>query len=115
MKHVVYVYGTLRPGWSEPVRIPGQIFDLGRFPGLRMDLPGEVVCEKVEIEDLASVDRYEGYRPDDEPGSLYIRRPFRDGWIYEFSRSIDGYEPIESGDWLAYTKEKQGSYGGSFR
>lgn len=114
MSNILYVYGTLRPWGPNTIKIPGQLFDLGRFPGVKLDLPGEVVCEKIEVKDWSAIDRYEGYYPEDHEGSLYIRRPFMDGFIYEFNRDVDPEKRIEFGDWLVYTKERWGTHGGSF-
>ena len=109
---VLYVYGTLRPSTLDTVIIKGQLFDLGWFPGLKMDLDGEVVCNRIEVDDIEKIDRYEGYREDDHEGSLYIRRPFLDGYIYEFNRDVSPAARVLSGEWLEYTQEKRGRNAG---
>ena len=114
MAEIIYVYGTLRPGNSEIVKVKGNLYDLGWFPGIKLGGNNEVVCERIEVEDLAAVDRYEGYFPDDLDASLYIRRPFLDGYIYEFARDVNPVKQVLSGDWLDYRKEKRGLYGGRF-
>lgn len=105
--HKVYVYGTLRPNRGDTVFIPGKMYDLGWFPGVLLepeDSPNKVVAEVLRVDDgrLAELDRYEGYRPHDHEHSLYIRRSFRDGWIYEYNQRVDNRVLIESGDWIWY-------------
>jgi len=112
--HIVYVYGTLRPGGSETVRVPGTMFSMGHFPGIKLegaDSSNFVVCERIEVSDvrLAQLDRYEGYHPDDPAHSLYLRVPYLDGHIYVYNQSFDGKQLIESGDWLEYTGGSKGS------
>jgi len=121
-KHSVYVYGTLRPGDGEPHVIPGQIFDLGWFPGLKMLSPdkGEfVVAERVEVSDdqLTSLDSYEGYYPSDPRNSLYIRVPYLDGWTYIYNKPLasETHKLIPGGDWLTYRNELHGSNANAIR
>jgi len=105
----LYVYGTLRPNTGETVEVSGVLYDLGHFPGIRLGGPGKVVCEKIEIPDETRFDQYEGYFPDDHEASLYIRRPFMDGFIYEFNRfPVSDDKIIHSGDWLEHKKQKKG-------
>lgn len=115
MPYVLYTYGTLRPGTDEKIVAKGSLYDLGWFPGVKLGGDYEFVCERVEVEDISSVDRYEGYSEADPEGSLYIRKPFLDGFIYEFNRTVNPAKQIMSGDWLDYTQEKRGRNGGSFR
>lgn len=107
MSHVLYVYGTLRRG-GPTVKIPGQLFNLGWFPGLKTYGPGEVVAERIEVDDLTAIDRYEGYCEEDRDGSLYVRKPYLDGYLYEYNRDVNPVYKIESGDWLDFTQEKEG-------
>lgn len=121
MADLLYVYGTLRPGKHETVKIPGQLFDLGWFPGIKLEGPGEVVCEAIQVEDWGPIDRYEGYYPDCPQDSLYIRRPLMvphgiHGFIYEYNRPVDLTTRIESGDWITYKEQnKRGQHGGNLR
>lgn len=111
VKHKIAVYGTLRPATGEAVEIPGKIYDLGWFPGLVLDNSNTVVKGTwIEVDDvrLAQLDRYEGYHEDRPESSLYLRKPFKDGWVYVYNRSIGSRDFIESGDWLAFTKQEQG-------
>jgi gamma-glutamylcyclotransferase (GGCT)/AIG2-like uncharacterized protein YtfP len=115
MANYLYTYGTLRPGTTSPIKVKGTLHDLGWFPGIKLGGTEDVVCEKVEIEDWAGVDRYEGYIPDEPESSLYIRVPYEDGFIYEFNRQPPEGSQIKSGDWLQHKQEKAGRYGGRFK
>jgi gamma-glutamylcyclotransferase (GGCT)/AIG2-like uncharacterized protein YtfP len=110
--NTIYVYGTLRPGAvAKVVKGRGTMVNLGGFPGVVLDENGpEFTAERIEVDDdtLAALDRYEGYRPADPVNSLYVRKPFMDGEIYEFNRSGQDSEVIESGDWLLHTGEPRG-------
>lgn len=108
-EHTIYVYGTLRPGYIHATeKIRGALYDVGAFPALKFDtIPIEtqdIVCEKITVDDeqLKVLDDYEGYFEEDHEGSLYLRRRYRDGWIYVFNRPVEGYPRIESGDWLLH-------------
>ena len=68
----------------------------------------DVVVERLEVDDLSALDRYEGYYESDPEGSLFVRRPSRDGWIYEFNGPVSGRRLIESGDFLAFKSQKKG-------
>jgi gamma-glutamylcyclotransferase (GGCT)/AIG2-like uncharacterized protein YtfP len=115
----VFVYGTLRLGerayqklenrteYVGNYRVPGRIFNLGSFPGIRLDSPGVFTfCGdlfKIKDEDvLQALDGYEGYREDDHAGSLYLRKVIdvhgTPAYVYEFNRDIAA-SPIRSGDW----------------
>lgn len=123
----VLVYGTLRVDQGAyyafdlkaqtkhigTVRIPGTIYDLGAFPGVRLDGDDSgVVCDVLEVADEAAVesiierlDRYEGCRPDNPGNSLYTREVVEvtdigPCFIYEINRDTAKYRRIESGDWL---------------
>lgn len=119
MSDILYVYGTLRPGKSKTVTIPGQMFDLGRFPGAKLNGVGEIICEPVEVNDWGPLDRYEGYYAEDPQGSLYIRRPLLvpygiNGFIYEFNREVNPLSLVESGDWLSYKEQNRGTHAQAF-
>lgn len=119
----ILVYGTLRPGCGAyemfgldestvhvaTVRIPGTMYDLGRFPGIKLDgNPDGFVCDVLEVLDpdvISRLDRYEGYHEEYPNGSLYIRREITiDGfddpvYIYEYNDHIGGRKLKEGGDW----------------
>ena len=111
--HKVYVYGTLRRGNSPTVDVPGEIRDLGWFPGAVVKAPdfGETFkAEIIEVDDteLKRLDRYEGYVVTDPAHSLYVRVPYLDGWIYVYNKDMSNKPKIEGGDWLEYTKSERG-------
>lgn len=113
-KHTVYVYGTLRPGKSEVVDVPGELRDLGSFPGAVVKAPtfGKFFkAEPVEVDDaqLSRLDSYEGYREHAPHRSLYLRVPYLDGWIYVYNSEMDQRPLVPEGDWLAYRGQKAGS------
>jgi gamma-glutamylcyclotransferase (GGCT)/AIG2-like uncharacterized protein YtfP len=120
VSHILYVYGTLRPGKAETVEIPGKLYDLGWYPGARIawdgkDCESKITCERIEVADWGPVDAYEGYNPKFPDDSLYIRRPYLDGFIYEYNRELNEKRVVNSGDWLNYTQTERGrnhGYGG---
>jgi gamma-glutamylcyclotransferase (GGCT)/AIG2-like uncharacterized protein YtfP len=114
MSFVLYTYGTLRPGDTEVIPVRGTLYDLGWFPGIKVGGDRFVMCERVIVDDITATDQYEGYDPRYPDESLYIRREFLDGYIYEFNRDINPNKVILSGDWLDYTQEKRGRNGGRF-
>jgi gamma-glutamylcyclotransferase (GGCT)/AIG2-like uncharacterized protein YtfP len=112
--HFVYVYGTLRPGGKELHMVPGVMFDMGYYPGVKLGAPDGgkfVVCEKVEVSDtrLAQLDRYEGFHKDDPAHSLYLRVPYLDGHIYVYNQGFEGRRVVEGGDWLKHKNQSRGS------
>lgn len=121
VKHIL-VYGTLRKGqhacrafgleWKgeyvDTIRIEGSIYDLGSFPGVKLDgNPDGFVCDVFKIIDpdvLDALDAYEGYRPESPTNSLYLRQTIEvpdvgAAYIYEYNHDVSGYR-IPSGDWL---------------
>jgi gamma-glutamylcyclotransferase (GGCT)/AIG2-like uncharacterized protein YtfP len=113
MTQVLYVYGTLRPGKPEnEVLVPGKMYDLGWFPGVKLGEGGfSFVAERVEVNDdvVPQIDSYEGYNPDCEEHSFYVRKPFKEGWIYEFNGEVSDETLVSGGDWLKYTEKPVGS------
>lgn len=110
-KNVLYVYGTLRPNLGETVEIPGQLYALGWFPGAKIMAPGcntRIIAERIEVDDaeLRRLDHYEGYYPDAPHNSLFIRKPYLDGEIYEYNGQVDHKELIPHGDWLKFKNER---------
>ena len=107
-RHQVLVYGTLRPFTNtNVVRVPGHLYDLGSFPGIKLDNSSDtmVTCEVIEVtdEELARLDMYEGYRVSDPDNSLYIRRKLDWGpFIYEYNDpfgNLSEKDIVPSGDW----------------
>jgi gamma-glutamylcyclotransferase (GGCT)/AIG2-like uncharacterized protein YtfP len=118
-QHLI-AYGTLASGEApahlcdgllhvQSLRIPGALYDLGAYPGL-VTGPGEVEAELYALRDpalLPRLDAYEGYRPGDPGGSLFVRRALpvtiegrtRDAWVYYYNGPVDGRPRITSGSW----------------
>lgn len=113
-KDIVYVYGTLRPGLKETRTIKGTMFDLGAFPGVKLDGDGVVVVEKITTEKLKAFDLYEGFDERHPDTSLYLRVPFEDGWIYVINGPVRGAPVVENGDWLLHKNLKEGRAYGRF-
>lgn len=109
MSNILYVYGTLRPDKGETVKVKGKMYDLGWFPGVILGGDEDVVCEKIEVDDWGSIDYYEGFYENNPEGSLYLRVPFEDGFIYEFNQKINdpNAQHVPSGDWLRHKKERR--------
>ena len=124
-EHKVFVYGTLIAGeanahWAGNARrqkawTTGTIYDTGcRFPAFvkrgRTRIVGEVLT--VGDDGFRSMDRLEGYP------SLYRREQIQVhlvsggsvlAWVYIMNNLPKGAPVIESGDWVAYRKSKDGS------
>ena len=125
-KHLVFVYGTLRRGaagamsirfpeakFIAPAKVSGSLYDLGDYPGLRLDeSSASVVGEVYEVDDelLHKLDEFEA-------SSSYRRKQVeishgahgRSCWIY-VPEDIPEFEArsrlIESGDWIEYARTK---------
>ena len=118
----IAVYGLLRAGESGfarfglaeafkplgPCLIPGELWDLGDYPGLVAGA-GEVVGELFEVVDasvMPTLDAFEDYWPDDPDRSRYDRIRVqligneRTAWVYVWRLSLDEAKPIASGDWF---------------
>lgn len=117
----IFVYGTLRRGHHAHAshglhraeylgthRIPGTMFSLGGFPGVKLDgnqtgILGELY--KVPRAFLEALDTYEGYRGAGDPFNLYNRRSVDVGgieaFVYEFASepNYDHHMIINDGDW----------------
>lgn len=117
------VYGLLRTGEEGfrrfdlathlehvgPCRIPGRLYDLGRYPGLARG-EGEVIGDLFRLKSadvIARLDDYEDYNPANETEAHYLRRaiqlaePDVTAWVYLWNRSVEGCKPLAHGDWLA--------------
>jgi gamma-glutamylcyclotransferase (GGCT)/AIG2-like uncharacterized protein YtfP len=134
----LFVYGTLRPGqpnherllgglvaWHRPAVLPGHQllvaglpFVAGAGDGGQVlgDLLGLVGERHRSV--LRALDRFEGYRPADPEGSLYVRaerqvayagddgRPITvPAWVYLAGplvlRGLSAANRVASGDWLS--------------
>jgi gamma-glutamylcyclotransferase (GGCT)/AIG2-like uncharacterized protein YtfP len=110
----IFVYGTLRPGRganyfmqgrSEHVgttRIKARMYDLGSYPGVRLDdctdwVTGDLY--RITDDSLPTLlDRYEGY-PDYYGRKMVTTEDGHDTWVYEigFVPANGSYMP--SGEW----------------
>ncbi len=118
---LIALYGSLMTGFDGqreagvegaltllgPCTVEGQLFDLGRYPGL-CPHPGQVQGEFHEVHDegtLARIDAFECYDPLQPAGSLFVRRlvtlarPGREAWLYVYNRRVDAAQRIASGSW----------------
>ena len=111
---LVFVYGTLKRGhgnhtvmqWAggklvgPATRNCAQLYRVAGFPGLvETNNPDDVVIgELYMVDDLSPLDGLEGYRPENENDSMYLRRSRNvmtvDGWevmshLYVWNESVD--------------------------
>ena len=121
MSDLLFVYGALRKGssndwrmkegrWIGPAEVKGTLLKIDWYPGLVLGEGGLVRGEIYEVgpELLKELDEFEGIGLSDERNGEYHR--IRAGvifneepmevWIYEWLKGIDGYEVVESGDWV---------------
>lgn len=117
----VFVYGTLMRGMSRhrylkncpflgTARVEALLYDLGRYPGIKAG-KGDVIGELYDIdaETLERLDEVEGYAPDDEASSLYLRRTVKARFLasgraveavaYFYNRCVDERQRIAHGDY----------------
>ena len=119
----VFVYGTLKVGGRfskrfDPVRtsvkigsIKGTLYDLGSFPGVKLNSSDEVVGEihtYTQAEDVEkSLDRIEGYFGENHPHNLYNKKEVEvttaEGAeickVYEFAKDVEKFTKIKEGVW----------------
>lgn len=102
---------TTRLRFAGPCRCPGELFDLGDYPGLR---PGSasVVGELHAVLDASAfetLDQFEDYDPDSPRTSLYLRERREllepagvTAWVYVYNHVPDAAQRIPDGDWRAH-------------
>lgn len=120
----ILVYGSLRKGeganrfllnteFVKEVRVPGyDLFHLGWYPGIKPNSENEegFVGEVYQIQEwdnetLQNLDAYEGYRKNDEPNSLFIRKEIevegKPTFVYVYNGRTDSGVgmKIPNGDW----------------
>lgn len=123
-KHLVFVYGTLRGGGAGAMsirfpdskfiataKVSGNLYDLGAYPGLRLNESNSLVMGEVyEVDDeiLNKLDDFEA-------SSNYLRKQVeislgadrRICWVYEPDPEFYSCRRlITSGDWIEYAKMK---------
>lgn len=117
MSHFVFVYGTLKKGFGNhrlleksrfirKAEIPGTMYNLGAFPGIRpSDSSSLVAGEIYEVDDptLDRLDTLEGHP------NFYVRRTVdipglthwgKQAWVYYINPEyITGRSPMAEGVW----------------
>ena len=125
----IALYGSLMRGLGEmshlaigdglafigPALIPGELFDLGAYPGLCHG-SGRVVGELYEILDVGIFDRldeFEGVLPGRPAESMYLREEIQliepadaRAWIYVYNETPAPETRINSGDWRVHLAER---------
>jgi len=128
MKQYLFVYGTLSKNMAPPEIAPvvrsfkyigsgyvnGQLYDLGEFPGAKLDeaeqskVYGKIYEIPADQDSLAALDRYEEYDPRKPKKSLFVRkrtlvsrskRKSVEAWIYEYNQSTNPAKRIKSGQY----------------
>ena len=124
----LFVYGTLKPE-AAPVEVAGVmrqlkrvgsgtirgfLYDLGEYPGARLDANGgEIKGEIFEFDEpaiLKPLDAYEEYDPEVPGKSLFVRRRchvhLKEGnlfsWVYEYNRQPPSSQRIDT--WIPAKK-----------
>ena len=122
MSDLLFVYGALRKGasndwrmegarWLGPAEVAGTLVKIDWYPGL---VPGGDRVVKGEVYEVGpglmrELDEFEGIGLKNDRNGEYdrIRTTVLVGgratevWIYEWLKGVEGYEIVESGDWLA--------------
>ncbi|HIF93925.1 MAG TPA: gamma-glutamylcyclotransferase [Myxococcales bacterium] len=110
--------------YVSPAVIPGELFDLGSYPGLRHGSiqsggsgeVGQVIGELYSIVDggvLARLDEFEAVVENQPMESLYLREQIRlvapnnvEAWVYFYNRVPNRRLRIPSGNWRAHRGER---------
>jgi gamma-glutamylcyclotransferase (GGCT)/AIG2-like uncharacterized protein YtfP len=128
--HPVFVYGTLKKGYSNFNRILksrvydikvakalGKIYNLGAFPCFVEKESGIVYGELMFIKSLLyddtirELDYLEGYREENKYGNLYVRKLINvkddknirhKAWIYVWNKEVPENLLIKNGIWRGY-------------
>jgi len=127
---LLFVYGTLRRGFElhhqlarlgarfhTEAKVPGRLFDLGRFPGARPDdreqewVHGEVFELRQPAADLEVLDEVEGFTPGAPEQSEFVRAitavmlnsgARQSCWIYWLGPGQGSRRRIASGDYAEW-------------
>lgn len=123
------VYGSLRRGllnnamiardssvFLEQGQIKGTLYDLGWYPGLKVEGDTPIVADLYLVKDeqvMHSLNQYEGYTPRSPEKSLFVLKPTgffisgKDVMCYEYNGKVDGTTPVvEHGDWARHVSER---------
>jgi pyruvate carboxylase len=96
-------------------QVQGMLYDLGSYPGLKEGaglVQGEVY-EVLSPEVWTILDPYEDYFPEDEAGSLYLRKSIElmdepgYAWTYIYNQKVADNSLIQDGDWRRYSLEEK--------
>jgi gamma-glutamylcyclotransferase (GGCT)/AIG2-like uncharacterized protein YtfP len=142
MKSFLFAYGTLQPGNAPPeirdalktlrpaghATTPGQLFDLGDYPGAIFDKSrGTVVRGMVyhladnrdaQLKLLNRLDEYEGVDGDNSANSLFVRRKISvslrsgrslDCWAYEYNKPVAQSDAVFDGRSVGARKKRRTS------
>lgn len=102
-------------------RVPGALFDLGRYPALRPARSDtDSVCGELHAildpRALGVLDAFEGFDPQDPAGSDYLRERIElleprglCAWIYVYNREPDASRRVMPGDWRAHLAKRVAS------
>lgn len=131
MADLVFFYGTLMTPFNRTSRltvdqhlnfigrgsIEGALFDLGIYPAAVPSTDGRIWGEIYEMTEpgavLRALDELEGFRPDEQDASLYVRAltPVTtlegitvDAWAYFYNAPLGRAQRIESGDYLEHLR-----------
>jgi len=129
-ENILFVYGTLlrglprshlledRPFLWPAILHQADLYDLGGYPGVK-DGSGIVVGELLRVDDrkIKSLDTVEGYVPEDDHKSLFIRmekqvRVLADGrsvmaFCYIYNRNVGRETIISQGDYRRFLIERK--------
>jgi gamma-glutamylcyclotransferase (GGCT)/AIG2-like uncharacterized protein YtfP len=93
-----------------PANLPGQLVDLGDFPGLipgQGSAPGELLLI-LNPAVIPLLDEYEACYPDSPETSLFIRKRLRliepavEAWVYLYNRPVEDRPVISGMSWPKY-------------
>ncbi len=119
MSELVFVYGALRRGASDDWRmragkflregvVGGVLVKVDWYPGFILGGEGRVKGEVFEVSDqlLSELDEFEGVDRNDEYRRVLVDCGGEKVWVYEWLKGAEGYELVESGDWLSVSSDR---------
>ena len=93
------------------IRVPGELFDLGEFPGLRLVGAGSPLAVPAELfailnpRALDLLDEYEGCQEDAQGSSVFVRRRLRlleppvEVWVYLWQGGVKNCPRVRGMSW----------------
>lgn len=123
-------YGSLRKGFGADAtfglensgkfigqeRVPGKLYAVSWFPGavLGEDKEETILCDVYETDNeavLTRLDQYEGFNPERQSESLFVRRTVDSNYgpcfIYEYNQNVQGSAYVEGGDWGSFRRNSK--------